>query len=111
MLGSILRNLSINAVKFTANGGKISISAKTISDESVEISVRDTGIGMKKELIANLFRLDGNANRKGTDGEPSTGLGLILSKEFVEKHGGMMQVESVEGEGSVFSFTIPFRQI
>ena len=73
----------------------------------VEISVKDTGIGMSNELIGNLFTLDKNTNRMGTAGEPSTGLGLIICKEFIEKHGGSIRVESEEGTGSRFSFTIP----
>jgi len=107
MLDSILRNLSTNAVKFTPKGGKVTISAKTISEKSVEISIKDTGIGISKESIDNLFNLDSSTNRKGTDGEPSSGLGLILCKEFVEKNGGTLWVESDEGKGSTFYFTVP----
>jgi len=73
----------------------------------VEISVRDTGIGMSPTMIDNLFRIDLQNNRKGTEGEPSTGLGLILCKEFIEKHDGRIWVESEEGKGSVFSFILP----
>lgn len=73
----------------------------------VEISVRDVGIGMTRELIDNLFRIDVDTSRKGTDGEPSSGLGLLLVKEFVEKNGGKLRVESEVGKGSVFAFTIP----
>lgn len=107
MLGSILRNLVSNAIKFTHEGGKVFISAKPVKEKRVELSVKDTGIGMKKEMISNLFRLDVNTSRKGTAGESSTGLGLILCKDFVEKHGGQLQVESEVGKGSTFRFTIP----
>jgi PAS domain S-box-containing protein len=107
ILQTVIRNLVSNAVKFTLKGGKISISAKATGDDSVEIAVRDTGIGMNPKMIENLFRLDVQTNRKGTDGEPSTGLGLLLCKEFVEKHRGKFWVESEEGKGSVFYFTIP----
>jgi signal transduction histidine kinase len=62
---------------------------------------------MSKEMIDNLFRLDTDTNRKGTEGEPSTGLGLILCKEFIEKHGGKLWAESKEGKGSTFYFTLP----
>ena len=106
MLGSIIRNLVSNAVKFTPVGGKITVSAKLHSNHNVEISIQDTGIGIDKQLMANLFRLDENTNRKGTEGEPSTGLGLILCKEFIEKHGGKLWVESEEGKGSAFYFTL-----
>ena len=107
MLGSIFRNLASNAVKFTIKGGMVTIVAKQPTANSVEISVSDTGIGMNDEIMDGLFRPDLQTSRKGTDGEPSTGLGLIICKEFIEKHGGKLQVESEEGKGSVFRFTLP----
>ena len=106
MLQTIVRNLVSNAVKFTARGGKINITAKSLSSDMVEVSINDTGIGMKKEFLENIFRIDTDTNRKGTEGEPSTGLGLLLCKEFVEKHGGKIWAESEEGKGSIFSFTL-----
>lgn len=108
ILQTILRNHVSNAVKFTAKGGKVHLAAKLNGGNSVEISIRDTGIGMSREMIDNLFRLDVQTNRIGTEGEPSTGLGLFLCKEFIEKHGGKISVESEVGKGSVFTFTIPF---
>ena len=110
MLQTVIRNLVSNAVKFTAQGGKINLSAKSSGDEFVEIVVRDSGIGMNRDLRENLFRLDVQTNRKGTDGEPSTGLGLILCKEFIEKHGGKLWVESEVGSGSAFYFTLPSKK-
>lgn len=107
MLDGIIRNLSTNAVKFTPKCGKVIIAAKPIPDGWVEISVKDTGIGMNKEIRDNLFKIGVDSNRKGTDREPSTGLGLILCKEFVEKQGGRLWVESADGKGSTFYFTIP----
>jgi len=107
MLGSILRNLFSNAVKFTLNGGKVAINAKPIPDDLVEIFVKDTGIGMNQEIMGNLFQLDIDTSRTGTDNEPSTGLGLIICKEFIEKHSGKLRVESEEGKGSTFYFTLP----
>ena len=107
MLQTIIRNLVSNAIKFTSKGGKVSLTAKAISDNNIEISIKDTGIGMSSELVDNLFRIDVKTNRQGTEGEPSTGLGLLLCKEFVEKHGGKIWVESEEGKGSTFHFTIP----
>lgn len=107
MLQTILRNLISNALKFTPKGGKINVSAKTGDNKSVEISIQDTGIGMSEFLVKNLFRLDVQTTREGTDGEPSTGLGMLLCKEFVEKHGGRLWVESKEGNGSTFYFTLP----
>lgn len=109
ILGGILRNLVTNAIKFTPKGGIITVSAKSISGNSVEISVRDTGIGMNKKLIANLFHLNVNTNRKGTDGESSSGLGLMICKDFIEKSGGKLGIQSSEGKGSVFHFTLPVK--
>ena len=106
MFESLMHNLIFNAVKFTPKGGKISIAAKPMPDNSVEISIKDTGIGMNKNMVENLFRLDMQTNRKGTEGEPSTGLGLIICKDFVEKHGGKIWVESEEGKGTTFYFTL-----
>ena len=106
MLESIIRNLVSNAIKFTSNGGKIIVSAQLSSEKMVNISIMDTGTGMNKEMIANLFRLDANTNRKGTDGEYSTGLGLIISKDLIEKNGGELLIESEEGKGSLFKLTL-----
>ena len=107
MFETIIRNLLSNAVKFTPAGGKIVVSAKSKADNMVEIAVADQGIGMSPYIVENLFRLDVKTNRKGTNNEPSTGLGLILCKEFIEKQGGKLFVESLEGRGSTFRFTLP----
>ena len=107
MLGAIIRNLASNAIKFTHQNGKVSFVAESQPDDSVTISVSDTGIGMNKEMIRNLFRLDSKTNRKGTDREPTTGLGLIICREFIEKHGGKLWIESEEGKGSKFIFSLP----
>jgi len=106
-LQTIIRNLVSNAMKFTPGGGKIRISARTGSDKNIEISISDTGIGMSPELVKNLFRPDVQTSRQGTEGEPSSGLGLLLCKDFIEKQGGKIWVESEEGKGSTFHFTIP----
>jgi PAS domain S-box-containing protein len=107
MLQTVIRNLVSNALKFTHKGGEINVSARTTDAKSAEISVKDTGIGIAKEMVNNLFRLDAQTNRKGTEGEPSSGLGLLLCKEFVEKLGGKIWVESEVGKGSEFKFTLP----
>ncbi|MEI7830165.1 MAG: PAS domain S-box protein [Prolixibacteraceae bacterium] len=109
MLQSILRNLLSNALKFTAKGGNITISAKITRNNFIEISIQDTGIGMNKNLLDNLFRIDVQSCREGTEKEPSFGLGLLLCKEFVETQGGKLWVESEEGIGSTFHFTLPSR--
>jgi len=107
MLASTIRNLASNAVKFTFKGGKVTIAAKSVPGLSVEISVSDTGIGMNPEMVHDLFRFDVQTNRRGTENEPSSGLGLLLCKDFVEMNGGRIWVESEVDKGSTFSFTLP----
>lgn len=106
MFETIIRNLVSNAIKFTPKSGAIYISATRNSDNFTEIAVRDTGIGMDKAMISRLFLLNGKTNRNGTDGEPSTGLGLSLCKEFIEKQNGKIWVESEVGRGSTFFFSL-----
>ncbi|MEI7811940.1 MAG: PAS domain S-box protein [Ignavibacteria bacterium] len=107
MLNSVLRNLLSNAVKFTKKGGNVIVKAKKTENDMIEISVIDSGIGISEALSQKLFKTDEKTGRKGTDGEPSTGLGLLLCKEFVEKHGGRIWVKSEKGKGTAFYFTIP----
>jgi PAS domain S-box-containing protein len=107
MLNTILRNLITNALKFTERGGKVEIGEVISSDDFIEIFVKDNGIGIDEDTKSKLFKIDQNVSRPGTEKEPSTGLGLILCKEFVEKHGGNIWVDSEEGIGSTFYFTLP----
>lgn len=107
MLHTVIRNLLSNAIKFTPVGGKVTVSAATAENKLIVISVKDTGIGMNDEMRNNIFRIDVKTKRPGTQGEPSTGLGLLLCKEFIERHGGKIRVESEVGKGSTFSFTLP----
>jgi signal transduction histidine kinase/ligand-binding sensor domain-containing protein len=106
MLQTIIRNLVSNALKFTHIGGKVTISACNEDASNIIVTIKDTGIGMSSEMVDNLFRLDAQTGRPGTDGESSSGLGLLLSKEFVEKQGGKIWAESEEGVGSTFYFTL-----
>jgi len=106
MLQIIIRNLVSNAIKFTTRGGYVQISANSEEKHFYLIAVKDTGIGIPAERHEEIFRLDSNDKTKGTEGELSTGLGLILCKDFVEKHGGEIWVESIEGQGSTFQFTL-----
>lgn len=106
MLSTVIRNLISNAIKFTHENGKIAIKAR-VAGPMVEISVIDNGIGIPEENIRLLFHIESNISTKGTSYESGTGLGLILCKEFVEKHKGKIWVESEEGKGSEFKFTIP----
>jgi two-component system CheB/CheR fusion protein len=107
MFATIIRNLTSNAIKFTPKGGNITIGAKPVADNWVEISITDTGIGMDQEMQENLFKLEVNTSRKGTEKEESTGLGLIICKGYIEKQGGRMWFESKEGQGSTFYFSLP----
>ncbi|MFZ4414677.1 MAG: PAS domain S-box protein, partial [Bacteroidales bacterium] len=107
MLESVLRNLVSNAIKFTPQGGEICISAKISENKMMLVSVKDTGIGMREKLLNELFHINVSSRRPGTEGERSGGLGLLLCKEFVEKQGGKIWVESEQNKGSVFSFSIP----
>ncbi len=106
MLKLIVRNLFANAVKFSRHGGEISILAY-LKDDLVEISVEDTGVGISPENQKKLFNPESNYSTYGTSQEKGTGLGLILCKEFVQQNGGEIRVESKEGEGSKFIFTLP----
>ena len=107
LFAGTIRNLVSNALKFSNKGGSIIVSANVTADNKVEVSVNDNGIGMNKKIMESLFRIDVKVNRKGTDGENSTGLGLLLCKEFIEKNGGQLSIESEEGKGSTFKFTLP----
>jgi len=113
MLNTILNNLIMNAIKFTPIGGEITIFTDEPKRESnsdilfVAISVADTGLGMEPEVVDTLFTSKRPASNPGTEKEQGTGLGLVLSREMVEKHGGTIQVKSTPGKGTVFSFTIP----
>jgi signal transduction histidine kinase len=102
----VIRNLITNAVKFTNDGGEVLIRG-TEGQREWEISVQDNGIGIKPEILRILFDKTAPYTTRGTANEKGTGLGLILCKEFVEKNGGRIWVESTEGKGSTFYFTIP----
>ena len=106
MLSTVLRNLISNAIKFTPKDGKINIEACRKVDH-VEVSISDTGIGMEKETIDKLFKIETSFTSRGTENEKGTGLGLLLCKDFVEKHGGIIWVDSEKGKGSRFTFSIP----
>jgi len=109
MLSAILRNLISNAIKFTPRSGKVTVNARKNGAYN-EISVTDTGVGMSEKVRSRLFRLSEKVTSEGTEGEGGTGLGLLLCREFVEKHHGAIRVESTEGKGSSFIFTLPLRQ-
>ncbi len=106
MFRSILRNLISNAIKFTPRKGKIMILT-IVKNGFLEVSVKDNGMGMSEEIKNNLFKIGVYQSTKGTEKEKGTGLGLILCKDFVHKHGGELWVESELGKGSTFKFTLP----
>jgi signal transduction histidine kinase len=106
MLVTVIRNLISNAIKYSNNNGEITISA-FIKNDLTQISVSDTGVGISPEKLGKLFLVEHTSSTLGTSEEKGTGLGLILCKEFIEKHSGKIWAESVEGKGSIFHFTIP----
>jgi ligand-binding sensor domain-containing protein/signal transduction histidine kinase len=108
MFSTVFRNLVANAIKFTHENGNISIFIDQ-KEDFCEITVKDSGVGISEEDIQKIFRIDSNHSTLGTNGEKGTGLGLILCKEFVEKHNGKIWVESIVGQGSQFIFTLPVK--
>jgi len=106
MICTVLRNLISNAIKFTKEGGEIKITYKHNRKE-ITICVSDTGIGISKKNLNKLFRIDENYVSTGTMNEKGSGMGLILCREFIEKHGGRIWAESEVEKGSCFCFSIP----
>ena len=106
MLNTIFRNLLTNAIKFTNRNGKISINIEQ-QDSKIQIYIMDNGVGMSEETIHKLFKISEKYSSIGTEGESGTGLGLLICKEFVEKHGGKIWVKSEQGSGSSFNFCLP----
>jgi signal transduction histidine kinase len=106
MVKTILRNLITNAIKYTHNYGVITISAME-NNQYVEIAIEDNGIGISFEAQKDLFKIDSFQSTIGTNSERGTGLGLLICKDFIEKHGGNIWIESEPGKGSEFKFTLP----
>lgn len=105
-INTIVRNLMSNAIKFTPKGGKITLQTRPLGNE-LQVSVIDTGLGISSDALQKIFKIDTKHSTPGTANEKGTGLGLILCKDFAEKNGGTIGVESTEGAGSTFYFTIP----
>lgn len=108
MLSLLFRNLISNAIKFTHSGGTVEITAFE-EDEEILVVVSDSGVGIKQENIPKLFRIDVQFSTHGTNKESGNGLGLVLCKEIVEKHGGKIWVESEINKGTQFFFTLPLK--
>jgi two-component system, sensor histidine kinase and response regulator len=106
MISTILRNLVSNAIKYTECGGEVRVSAHQ-ADDGVEFAVTDTGVGIAPEDVETLFQIDRHYSTVGTAQEKGSGLGLILCKEFLARHGGTIRAESEVGRGSRFTFTLP----
>ncbi|MFO7829315.1 MAG: transporter substrate-binding domain-containing protein [Bacteroidales bacterium] len=106
MISTILRNLISNAIKFTSKGGIIKVQSEA-KQNKVKISIHDSGVGLSKSSIESLFNMEAKSSTPGTHKEEGTGLGLILCKEFIDKHKEKIWVESEPGKGSVFYFTVP----
>lgn len=107
MLNTIVRNIVSNAIKFSYRGGRIEIHCKDYDDRFLEFMIKDKGIGIANENLDKIFNIDDKHFSLGTENEKGTGLGLVLCKEFVEKHNGKIWIESEENKGSVFHFTMP----
>ena len=106
MMEVIIRNLISNSLKFTDKGGRIKVRAGWYEDDYI-ITVSDNGVGMNYDNVKKIFRLDTTVKNRGTANETGAGIGLILCKEFVEKHNGSIDIESISGQGTVFTVRIP----
>lgn len=106
MISTVLRNLISNAIKFTFPGGTVNISAEQ-KDHEITIAIQDNGVGIGKEVLEKLFRINETNSTSGTENERGTGLGLLLCKDFVEKHSGKIWVKSKKNAGSTFFFSLP----
>jgi signal transduction histidine kinase len=106
MLSFVFRNLLINAFKFTPSQGKVMVSAKAVDNQLV-VSVSDNGVGISPENLTKIFLVQQHFSTRGTENEKGIGLGLLLCKEFIEKHQGKIWVESKEGKGTTFTFILP----
>jgi signal transduction histidine kinase len=106
MIKTVIRNLVTNAIKYTYTQGSVKVTTNQ-QENSLLFTVSDTGMGIPPEYLDHLFDIDCELSQEGTEKEKGTGLGLVLCKEFVEKHGGTIWVESEPGQGSAFHFTLP----
>ena len=110
MINTVIRNLISNAIKFTSSDGEVSIHVENEGRHEVVVNVKDTGIGIDDNKLKKLFNIDKRITTKGTNNETGTGLGLILSQEFIIKNKGRIWITSEKGEGSTFWFTLPINQ-
>jgi signal transduction histidine kinase len=106
MVNTILRNLLSNAMKYSRPGGEVEVHI-TVTDSFVNVLVTDSGIGMSPEMVEEFVRTGSLHSRRGTDGERGTGLGLAICRDFIERHGSHLEVESTQDVGSSFRFSLP----
>lgn len=106
MLQTIIRNLLGNAIKFTGRGGKVSVGTHANQGNAI-VTIADNGIGIEKDALSTLFDIDNKYRQPGTENEMSTGLGLILVRDFIERNGGTIRIESQIGKGTTVTFTLP----
>ncbi|HAM98049.1 MAG TPA: hypothetical protein DCQ26_05520 [Marinilabiliales bacterium] len=111
MVQAILRNIISNAIKYTHPKGRIQINSAKENDSYAFVSIKDDGVGMNPETIANLFKMEKSVSAFGTDNEKGTGLGLLVCKEFIDKNKGKLEIISSLGSGSEFKFTLPLRSL
>ena len=107
MINTVIRNLLSNAIKFTSSNGSVEINARKENRNEVIVNVRDSGGGINEKVLKGLFNIENVVSTKGTNNESGTGLGLILSKEFIVKNRGRIGATSDEGKGSTFWFIVP----
>lgn len=107
MIQTIVRNLLSNAIKFTHRGGSVIIKSEITSPNKATVSITDNGVGIEKSSLVKIFDLTNTLHTPGTENEMSTGLGLILVKDFIEKNNGTITIDSQKGKGTVVSFTLP----
>jgi signal transduction histidine kinase len=110
MTNTLIRNLLSNALKYSHEGGKIEITSQ-VQNQMAYISVKDNGVGMTREQMGQLWSVNTIRTTYGTRDEKGSGLGLLLCKEFIEKQGGQISVESEKGKGSKFTFSLPTEKV
>lgn len=108
LINTVVRNLISNAIKFTNLGGEVIVSSKKETNEVI-VCVKDNGVGIPKDIQANIFHKNTEYITQGTNNEKGTGLGLLICKDFVNLHNGRIWVKSEEGEGAEFCFALPLK--
>jgi len=110
MVQTIVRNILSNAIKFTYRGGSIIVKSALTDKNTAIISIIDNGVGIEKSKLTKIFEITNTYHTNGTENEKSTGLGLILVKDFVEKNKGSLTINSEKDKGTIVSFTLPITQ-